>query len=132
MSLQADISRFVAKAKTNQAQVFQAVALKALERVKELTPVVTGNLRASWGLYLRPEDVTPVPAGSPGPIATFVIGDAIFLGTAVAYAMRVEVGFNGTDSLGRTYHTHGRGMVQQTMRELPQIAVAVVREWSGR
>jgi hypothetical protein len=37
--------------------------------------------------------------------------------------MRVEFGFVGTDSLGRHYNQRGVGMLQQTLAEMPSIAV---------
>lgn len=130
-----DVSRFVAKAKENMDGVFRAIALEALSRVKELTPVKTGYLRANFVATLDPESVRPsqgADAGSTAAIAQAKAGDVIHIVNPVIYARRIEYGFTGQDSKGRSFSQPGRGMVQQVVTELPGIAQRVARLWSGR
>lgn len=116
-------------AKPRQDAFVRGVAMAALTRVKQLTPVVTGNLRASFKDYMPDEAIAAqAAAGRPdgAAITQATAGGKVFIGTAVAYAMRVEFGFVGTDARGRHYEQKGRGMVQQTVIELPGIAAAVL------
>lgn len=128
-----DVSRFVAKAKRDMDGLFRAIALEALARVKELTPVKTGYLRANFIATLDPQQVREPGTGQGGEaaIAQAKAGDTIFIVNPVVYARRVEFGFVGEDSKGRSYNQPGRGMVQQTVTELPSIARRVARRWSG-
>lgn len=97
-----DIGRFVDAAKGKLEDAPRAIAEGLLERVKELTPVDTGRLRAGWQLEKDDEG--------------YVISNN------VVYAKRVNFGFNGTDSLGRHYEQNGHHMVEQTMAEADDIA----------
>lgn len=229
------VGAWVAKAKVRSDVAFRAIAAKALERVKELTPVRTGYLRANWQASfdgdVKPIDVAMsgremagqaiqlgtvfikpfahmlavntagamvegkgvgeaagsglgataawrlgpwvgslvssavglTPAGRAATIVSWAgrlamgaiggavggqtgakiqgrhvkgtdplkearVGDVIYIINPVVYAKRIEFGFNGTDSLGRNYHYHGRGMMQQTIVELPALAQGVVND----
>lgn len=235
-SFDVQVERWVSKAKSSADAAFNAIANDALARVKELTPVRTGNLRANWQIvpagqemsigswavntaapiaggvagqraasagassiastlgraasaagplgnlagtlagtaagaaatgqspdYLRASvsvaaEYAGAAAGSAfGPAGTFVggalastvagvaydavmgdspapsdqlgfkIGQVLYITNPVAYARRVEFGFVGVDSRGRHYDQQGRGMMQQTIAELPQIAANAVR-----
>lgn len=219
------------QAKGRSEAVFRAIAADALARVKELTPVRSGNLRANWqasfddsampvdrqdptkspglsvastaageaagfaarrmgaggiaavgigaaasaatlvvgsGFDARPSEVAGNVAGSVagglvgsavgstfGPVGTAVgsavgsaigssagsavakmassdgnplekakIGQVIYLLNPVSYARAVEYGRHGTRKDGSTYEVPGKGMMQQTIAELPQIAQA--------
>lgn len=129
-----DVSRFVAKAKQDMDGLFRAIALEALVRVKELTPVKTGYLRANFVATLDPQSVRAAPGGSnsEAAIAQARAGDTIYIVNPVVYARRVEFGFVGEDSKGRAFNQPGRGMVQQVVTELTSIARRVARRWSGR
>lgn len=83
-----------------------AIGLDLLAFLKENTPVVTGNLRASWHLKIE--------------------GESLTISTGVVYARRVEYGFVGEDSLGRTFNQAGRGMVQATVKAAPRIIRATL------
>lgn len=109
----ADISRFVDRTKANLDLQVRGIALAALARLQQLTPVDTGRLRASWQL--------DPPAGK------IVAGEpvTITITTNVEYARRVDQGFVGTDRLGRHYDQQGVHMVAQTVAELPGIAARV-------
>jgi hypothetical protein len=97
---------------------FRATCIDAQARVKELTPVDTGRLRASW--YLEP------PAGQ------IKAGQVVTIGTNVEYARAVEFGVVTTTKTGRLVERKGRGMVAQTVRELPDIARRAVARVTGR
>ncbi len=96
-----NIDRFVRKAEQRLAGLPFAIGLDLLAYLKEHTPVVTGNLRASW--FLKHDT------------------DKIVISTGVEYARRVEYGFVGEDSAGRKFNQPGRGMVRQTVKAAPQI-----------
>jgi hypothetical protein len=98
-----DISRWAEKAGVVIDGAPQAIAEAARERLQELTPVVTGNLRAGW-------QVAQV-----GPAELEIINN-------VVYARRVNNGFVGQDSLGRSYDQAGHHMVEQVIAEMPEIA----------
>lgn len=118
------VREWVEKARRRSGAAFRATAQDAADRVKELTPVDTGFLRANW-TAMRAEDVAPVEGRVPSievVIAALRLGDKIVILNPVAYARRIEYGFTGDDSRGRSYHQEGRGMVQQTVLEVPRIA----------
>lgn len=121
-----NVQAFVASAQDRIRQGLVAVALAAEARVKALTPVVTGNLRASWVVVIGESNV-PQP-GQKAPLSAAIYaqpGDKLFLCNPVEYARRIEYGFTGRDSLGRHYETPGRGMLAQTITELPAITKKV-------
>jgi hypothetical protein len=123
------VDRWVAKAKEAADLAFQTTVQDALARVKELTPVDTGYLRANWTVAL-PGDVMPVAAWSQHPeevIAKLAAGDQVYIVNPVPYAMRIEFGYVGMDSKGRFYDQKGRGMMQQTIAEMPRIAEAATQ-----
>lgn len=63
------------------------------------------------------------------------IGDTIYLGFQAAYALRMEYGFVGQDSLGRNYNQRGFGFVEKTGERWPQIvkqAETLVRGGASR
>lgn len=102
-----DISRWVERAR-NQTLAAEAIVHAAAERLKELTPVVTGTLRAGWQV----EQIGP---------------NQWAITNNVEYARRINDGFIGTDSLGRQYDQDGQHMVEQVIAEMPTIAQRVIR-----
>lgn len=126
----ADIKKWVAKTKQNAELVFQNVAQETLTRIKERTPVKTGYLRANWVVTTSPDAIpvqgTKDEAALNAEISDAKIGETIFIVNPVVYARRIEYGFNGKDSLGRSYHQMGHHMVAQTMAEIKNIVDKVV------
>lgn len=123
------VRRWVEKAGRQAEAAFRATAEDAASRVKELTPVRTGYLRANW-TAIRPGDAEPVEGRTPPTdelIARLRLGDKIIILNPVKYARRVEFGFIGEDSKGRAFSQQGRGMVQQTVKEIPRLAQAATR-----
>lgn len=101
------IDQWVQKARDRSNQAAAAIAHAAAERLKELTPVVTGTLRAGWQV----EQIGP---------------DKWAIVNNVVYARRINYGFVGQDSLGRNYDQRGVHMVEQVIQELPDIAKRAV------
>ena len=104
-----DVSKWAEKAKKDQALFAQALAENEVTRLKELTPVVTGNMRARWHVEAIEADHIDI------------VNDAI-------YARRVNDGFVGKDALGRQYHQRGRHMVEQAIAETPEIAQKTIED----
>jgi hypothetical protein len=125
------IARWCDRAKGRATAVLRGTALEAVGRVQELTPVDTGTLRAGWSAVLS-EDAVP-KAGSPATleaISTAKAGDVVYIVNPVVYARAIEFGRTGERKDGTTWVQEGRGMVQQTLTELPQIADRVAKALS--
>jgi len=131
-SFQLDIARFVDKAK-GKTQQFAVEMIQELNgQVVEATPVKTGFLRNSWYASLNGE---PQGQGGDGTVAQMnltaselKIGDTFRASNGAAYAMRIEFGFTGTDSLGRHYDQHPQSFVRATLDRAPIIADEVAQK----
>lgn len=106
------LDRHIEKYKSRVKEFPQALALEALARLKEYTPVVTGNLRASWTIFFKPNGFN--------------------ISTGVIYARRVEFGFVGEDSAGKYFNQSGRGMIARTVADLPQLAETVAERLGAK
>ncbi len=130
----ANIKKWVDKAKDKGELAFRNIALAAVERTKELTPVDTGFLRANWVAVMSVDAIPKV--GEIGPpkneIMRAKLGDIIYIVNPVQYARAIEYGFVGQNKSGKYVNRPGRGMVAQTITELPQIADRVVNEIKRR
>ncbi len=90
-------------------------------------PVDTGNLRRS--LMASTAEMPSIKEGKEEftdsgiemVIEGAALGSTIYLGFQAAYALRMEYGFVGTDSLGRTYNQSGFGFVTAAAQRWPQI-----------
>lgn len=119
------------------------------KRIVENTPVDTGFLRGSWqpsiekmivntgtrapkGLRTAlkgahtPEARGAAASGYVGPKVAGVVlgmklGDKFYMSNNAAYAMRIEYGFRGEDSLGRKYRQLGTLFVTGTIGQWPSI-----------
>jgi hypothetical protein len=65
-------------------------------------------------------------------IAGAQLGETVFLGFQAAYAMRMEYGFVGADSLGRYFNQQGYGFVRLTAQRWPEIVEESARKIQGR
>lgn len=128
VDFQAKVGRWTRQVKERSEEALRAIALAAEARVKELTPVKTGNLRANWSVVTSADAVAKASGAPRSEAATARLGQKIYLINPVEYARRVEYGFTGADALGRQFNQAGAGMVAQTMAELPGIAKKIVRE----
>lgn len=90
-------------------------------------PVDTGNLRNSVGA-----STTGMPGANAQPpelvLLTVQLGDSIYVGWTAAYAMRMEYGFQGEDSLGREYSQAGKGFLRSQVQLWPAIVAEVTAE----
>ena len=126
-------------------QVFRGIAEAALQRVKELTPVDTGLLRSAWSITAG-EDPTPIlgkragrQAGTAADLPALgldlqrvALGDVLRVVNPTVYARAVEYGRAIEKKDGTTVHVPGRGMLTQTVAELPEIAEQVIADVAGR
>ncbi len=127
-SFTADVSRFVAGSKDKLRRFAIEFVQDVAQAVVEATPVKTGNLRASWWASIGATGGEPV--GGTG-IATLglaagelQLGDIYHMQNGAAYAMRIEFGFIGTDSLGRHYNQQPRAFVRNTLATADTFAEA--------
>ncbi len=142
LSFAAQVSQW-AKAETEREEaVFRTAAQEVANEVRRPVaeggrmPLKTGNLRRS--LMASTADMPTIQEGKTEfqdsaielVIADAHLGDTIFLGFQAAYAARMNYGFVGTDSLGRTYNQTGFGFVDAVAQRWQQIvtqAEATVR-----
>lgn len=61
-------------------------------------------------------------------IAGLQIGDRLQFAWTMPYAMRIEAGFTGTDSRGRTYNQPGRHFVGRNAERFSEFVAARVKE----
>lgn len=97
-------------------------------------PVKTGNLARSVVASLTPPvvdaDGTTRTAGQDVSLvlASLNPGDDVWIGWTAAYAARVNFGFVGADSLGRTYNQSGAGFAEAAAARWPEIVEAEARK----
>lgn len=107
----------------------QAVANEVRTPVAEggRMPLETGNLRRSLMAStadmptIREDKTEFQDSGIELVIAGSQLGDTVYLGFQAAYAARMNYGFVGTDSLGRTYNQTGFGFVDAVAQRWAQI-----------
>ena len=100
---QAAITQMMERIAVASSAAVKTAALAVQAAGMKHTKVVSGSLRRSW----RTE--------SQGPYAAFV-------GPTMIYARRIELGFEGPDSLGRVYHQAPKPYVRPAYDEtFPQI-----------
>lgn len=96
--------------------VFQTSVQFMAEDIVKTSPVDTGFLRNSFNITLNAlpsiGDTGIVLEGISGAIAGIKHTDTVYLSFTASYAMRLEYGFEGMDSLGRLYNQSGRFWVR--------------------
>lgn len=96
-----------------------------------LTPLDTGNLSRSVTISFAPVKRDPDGYHAPqrqdfdGTARQWKGGD-IYIAYRAAYAHRVNYGFVGADSLGRTYNQSGRAFLEGYVAQFPQVVVRAV------
>lgn len=103
-------------------------------------PVKTGNLRRSFMAStaempsIKPEksEFSDLGSASELVIAGAALGSTVFIGAQAAYAARLNYGFVGEDSLGRTYNQTGYGFIEAVSQRWPQIVAAEEAKVRGR
>lgn len=96
--------------------VFQTSVQFMAEDIVKTSPVDTGFLRNSFQITLNTlpniGDTGIGIGGLSGAIAGIKLSDTVYLSFTASYAMRLEYGFEGMDSLGRLYNQSGRFWVR--------------------
>lgn len=90
-------------------------------------PVKTGNLARSVVVDTKPPQTIDVLAKQQDfslGVAEIKPGDTVYIGYTAKYARRLNYGFVGTDSLGRTYNQSGYGFVEAAAAKWPAIVAA--------
>lgn len=103
-------------------------------------PVKTGNLRRSFlastaampSIKEGAETFSDLGSASELVIAGAALGSTVFIGAQAAYAARLNYGFVGEDSLGRTYNQTGYGFIEAVSQRWPQIVAAEEAKVRGR
>lgn len=133
-SFSAQIATAVADIKGGIEMVVRQSAQDVLEQANRpvaqggAMPVDTGFLRNSLAVGINAEPVGAAGAEAAGGIETglagYSLGDVIMARWTAAYAKRMEYGFHGVDSLGRSYQQQGFGFVRQAAQKWPAIVAA--------
>ena len=95
------------------------------------TPLDTGNLSRSVTIDVKPITVDNPGYNSPvrqdyGAAIKSIKGDgSSYVAYRANYARRVNYGFVGTDSLGRTYNQSGRAFLEANVKRFPAIVSKV-------
>lgn len=146
MSFKSQIQGWATETEERLLAVFRrSVELLAEEMTRTASqggtlPHVTGNLMRSLLAQIGSMPATGGPeqryAGSDVGlvVAQAMLDTDIFLGFQAIYARRMNYGFVGTDSAGRTYEQAGRHFVERAVKLWPQIvkkAVAEVKAGAG-
>lgn len=112
-----DVERWCAKAKLAPAIVIVDTIQTMNEEIVTRWPVLTGFSRGSWFAQIgeRPGGQGGVGQDSLARCnfvaATMQMGQVYYMGNTAEYALRLELGFVGQDSLGREYNQRGRYIV---------------------
>lgn len=124
---------FAEKAKRRQEEIFRRSAQALMDEASTpkaaggRMPVDTGNLRAS-----AVASTSGIP-GSGDPAYSLVfsnmkVGQAVWAGWWAAYALRMEHGFAGKDSLGREYSQQGNGFARAAQQRWDFIVAEAAEE----
>lgn len=137
-SFKAQVSDFVKQTKRDTTLVHRQAVQDFTEAVVEDTPVDTGNARRSWlGSSstmppVRPDAAEFLETGATElTIATLDVGDTYWLGAQAAYVPRLNYGFTGTDSLGRSFNQQGKGWIEKHAALWPTYVKAAERKVVG-
>jgi hypothetical protein len=144
MSFAAQVSEWCQQVEGAAEAVFQTAAQTVANEVRTAVaeggrmPVKTGNLRRS---LMASTSAMPTikegkemfsDSGLELVIASAELGSTVYLGFQAAYAARMNYGFVGTDSLGRTYNQTGYGFVDAVAQRWPQIVTQAEATVRGR
>lgn len=116
-----------------------ATEMSRTEKDGGKVPHVTGNLANSLlastaGVPAQggPKDEYKPPGVDAGALAAMLkLGDTVWLGYRAVYARRLNYGFVGEDSLGRTYNQTGRQFVEHAIEQWPQIVQGAAAKVKG-
>ena len=134
MSFAKEIRAYTDKTQAN----LRIVAQESIQEVLDIAqtpkakggrmPVVTSFLRNSLASGLNGSFGEPASDSYLLTIAGLEIGDIAQFGWTAEYALRIEYGFNGQDSLGRRYNQQGAYFVGTAAAQWPQIVDRIAGE----
>lgn len=121
-------------------QSVQQLAVEASTTVDNggLVPVDTGNLGRSVIVSDRPPQVDAPGTKHDdqrdiaGGLADIELGKPVYIGWTPRYAARVNYGFVGEDSLGRSFNQAGRGFAEAAAAKWPAIVKAEAAKLARR
>jgi hypothetical protein len=132
-----DIRRFVNAAKGKLAEAALETVQDIAEQVVVRSPFKTGFLMSSWYAQINTKAGAPFAGAATGDrsgsvalnritatLLDYSLGDVIYIQNGTAYAARLEFGFVGEDSAGRSYNQAPRAWVRGVIAEAPAIALA--------
>lgn len=134
------VNKWTKETEERMETAFQNISLTFYYRMRDATPVDTGNLRDSLVAYINssgaPSLVTGPNGGavrsgeseSIGNIMNLQLGDKVSYVYNATYARRLNYGFTGFDSLGRYYNQPGRFWIEQVGSQYRTIARQVATE----
>ncbi|WP_367346450.1 hypothetical protein [Stenotrophomonas bentonitica] len=133
----AQVKAFAEKGKAMQLAIFRESAQRLMEEAGTpegqggRMPVDTGFLRNSRAASL---DGMPSDGGLDPPLvfAEMELGQTVWAGWTAKYAMRMEHGFYGEDSKGRTYAQAGKGFARAAAQRWDFIVAEVTAEIRGK
>jgi hypothetical protein len=144
MSFAATIGDWAREELERSEAVFQMAAQTVANEVRTSVaeggrmPIDTGNLRRSLMAStaempsVKPEQTDFADGGVEMVIGGAELGSTVYLGFQAAYALRMEYGFVGTDSLGRVYNQTGFGFVEAVAQRWQQIVNEAEMNVRGR
>lgn len=124
------LGQWAAKAGAKLDALGRVASQDLSEEVIDGTPVDTGFLVGNWQPSLNAPTLALDEAGTGNGyaqskmgliVSQIKAGDVYYYVNNAAYARRIEHGFVGTDSLGRTYNQAGRHMVLAAIKRWPRI-----------
>ncbi|MGQ5245400.1 hypothetical protein AB8813_09120 [Xanthomonas arboricola pv. corylina] len=111
------VRAFAEKSKQRQTAIFRESAQAVMDQAN--TPKAKGGkMPVDTGTLLNSRAASkdgPATSESGDPALIFAalqLGEAVWAGWTAAYAMRMEHGFSGKDSLGRQYEQAGNGFMR--------------------
>lgn len=126
----------------NTLRTLQIYIELQIEDLVYTTPIDTGRLAGSWRASLNapvsdpPYQWSPTPSDAIRRVLSVAEGmtleDKIYVLNTAPYAARVEYGFVGTDTLGRTYNQRGRYTVAASLDRAPMFAQTAARLAANR
>lgn len=126
------VKRFNRKYEARQTAIFRASAQEVMDIAN--VPVAQGGKMPVDTAFLR-NSVAASTAGLPRAgsapslvFSTMKVGQTVHVGWTAEYALRMEYGFMGADSLGRNYSQRGFGYLRSAVQQWPKIVADVTGE----
>lgn len=142
-NFEASLDEWAAQVRADLVGIARQSIFKLAGNVVQDTPVDTGNLRGHW----QPSFGEPMPAKQEVPfdvggglalaslsatLANLTLGETFHYSNGCVYAMRLEYGFVGYDSLGRYYNQAGRYFVTNNLAQWDGIVQATAASFGGQ